>query len=148
ARVIGVVAHQRGHVEGGAEPGLALGEEILETFVGVLGPAEAREHAHGPELAAVHRRIGPARVGELARIAERVLAAPARQIRGRVERTDGDARERLVGYVALGRAADERPVRLLLPAFLAVGHVSPLGYAFPLRKWRAMTSFWICDVPS
>jgi hypothetical protein len=66
ARVVGVVAHEGGHVEGGREARLALAEEETEARVGVLGGAEAGELAHRPEPAAVHARIDAARERELA----------------------------------------------------------------------------------
>ena len=40
-------------------------EQELEALVGVLGRAEAGEHAHRPRLAAVHRRVRSAREREL-----------------------------------------------------------------------------------
>ncbi len=61
-RVVGVVAHQGRHVEGGREPGLAVLEEVAEAHVRLLGRAEAGELAHRPELPAVHRGVDPARV--------------------------------------------------------------------------------------
>ena len=70
ARVIGVVAHQRRHVEGGREPGLAVLEQVAEALVRLLGRAEAGELAHRPEAAAVHRRVDAAR--------ERILARDSR----------------------------------------------------------------------
>jgi hypothetical protein len=80
AGVIGVVAHEGGHVERRRQPRLALLEQELEARIGVFGPPEAGEHPHGPEPPAVHRRIRPARVRELTGIAELVLVAPARQV--------------------------------------------------------------------
>ena len=69
ARRVGVVAHERREIEGGREPRLPLREQVLEARVGLLGRAEAGEHAHRPEAAAVHRRLHAAR--------ERVLAGQA-----------------------------------------------------------------------
>ena len=89
-RVVGVVAHERGHVEGGGEPGHAVRDEVLEALVGVLRRAEAGELAHRPEPAAVHRRLDAAGVGELAGQPEvpGVLARPV----GRGEHVgNGDA---------------------------------------------------------
>ncbi len=62
ARVVRVVAHERGHVEVHAEAGLALGDQVAEAPVGVLAGAEAGDLAHRPQPAAVHRRVRPARV--------------------------------------------------------------------------------------
>ena len=63
ARVVGVVAHQRGHVEGGREAGLAVVEQVVEALVGLLAGAEAGELAHRPQPPAVHRGVDAARVG-------------------------------------------------------------------------------------
>ena len=49
ADVIGVVAHQGRHVEGGREPGLAVVEQVVEALVGLLDRAEPGELAHRPE---------------------------------------------------------------------------------------------------
>ena len=49
ARVVGVVAHQGRHVEGGREAGLAVVEQVVEALVGLLDRAEAGELAHRPE---------------------------------------------------------------------------------------------------
>ena len=70
ALVVGVVAHQRRHVEGGREPGLAVVEQVAEALVRLGRGAEAGELAHRPELAAVHRRIDAARERVDAGIAE------------------------------------------------------------------------------
>ena len=96
ARVIGVVAHQRGHVEGGGEPGLAVVEQVVKALVGLLAGAEAGELAHRPQPAPVHRAVDPAREGVLARCADGVLgtADPLGQVGGRVELLDGLAGER------------------------------------------------------
>ena len=70
AGVVGVVAHERGHVEGGREPGLAVLGEVAEALVRLLRRAEAGELPHRPEAAAVHRRIDAARERVLAGVAE------------------------------------------------------------------------------
>ncbi len=69
-RVIGVVAHQGGQVEGDRETGLPLRQQVVVAAVGLLRRGEAGELAHGPELAAVHVAMDAARVGELARFAD------------------------------------------------------------------------------
>ena len=90
-RVVGVVAHERRHVEGGGEPRRAVRHEVLEALVGVLRRAEAGEHPHRPQPAAVHRRLHAAGERELSgepEVAE-VLAGPL----GRSDHGgDGDAR--------------------------------------------------------
>ena len=60
-RMVGVVTHQRRHVEVRRQAGLSLRDEILEAPVGVLAGAEAGDLPHGPQTAAIHRRIRPAR---------------------------------------------------------------------------------------
>ena len=54
--VVGVAAHQRRQVERGRQAVAARGEQLVEAPVRVDRGAEAREHAHRPELRAVHRR--------------------------------------------------------------------------------------------
>ena len=78
ARVVGVVAHQRRHVEGGGEARLAVVEQVAEALVGLLGGAEAGELAHRPQAPAVHRRVDAAGERILARLAD-----AARRARGR-----------------------------------------------------------------
>ena len=60
--VVGVVAHQRRHVERRRQPRLALGQQVAEALVRILGRAEAREHAHRPQPRPVHLRVQAARV--------------------------------------------------------------------------------------
>ncbi len=79
--VIGVVAHQSGQIESGGEASLTLRKEIAEALVGVFGGPESRELAHGPEPAAVHRRMDAACVRRLAREAEVAVRVPIWQIR-------------------------------------------------------------------
>ncbi len=78
--MIGIVAHERGQVEGGGEAGLALREEIAEALVSVLGGTEAGELPHGPEAAAVHRGMNAAGIWRLAREAEIAVGIPVGQI--------------------------------------------------------------------
>ena len=76
ARVVGVVAHQRGHVERGRQAGLAVVEQVAEALVGLLAGAKARELAHRPQPPAVHRLVDPARERVRAGRADRVLGPP------------------------------------------------------------------------
>ena len=73
ARVVGVVAHERRHVEGRREPCLPLFEQELEALVRILRRPEAGKLAHGPELAAIHARVGAARERILARMPKLVV---------------------------------------------------------------------------
>jgi hypothetical protein len=94
-RVVGVVPHERGHVERGRQARLAVLEQVVEALVGLLGRAEPGELPHRPEPAAVHRLVHAAGVGELAR-------APDLLGRGevllRVEGLERDAGQRLRGH--------------------------------------------------
>ena len=107
ARVVGVVAHQRRHVERRGEPGLPVVEQVAEALVGLLGGAEAGELPHRPQPAAVHRRVDAARERILAREADPLLERP--DVLGRVERRDRLAAERGEQRVALRRCAGSAP---------------------------------------
>ena len=68
--VVGVVAHQRRHVERGREAGLPVREQVAEALVRLLRARVAGVLAHRPLAAAVHVRVDSAREGILARLAE------------------------------------------------------------------------------
>jgi len=53
ARIVAVQAHQGRQIESGAQAGLPLVEQELETLVG-LAAVPSGKLAHGPEPAAVH----------------------------------------------------------------------------------------------
>ena len=78
ARVVGVVAHQRRHVERRAQARLAVVEQVAEALVGLLGGAEAGELAHRPQPPAVHRRVHAAGERIAARAAPIALAVGGR----------------------------------------------------------------------
>src|SRR4051812_17689518 len=61
AGAVGVVAHLRRQIERGREPRLARLEQVVKPLVGLFGGPESRVLPHGPEAAAVHRRLHPAR---------------------------------------------------------------------------------------
>src|SRR5206468_135976 len=67
ALVVGVVAELGRQVEGDGEPVLPPLEQVAEARVRLLGRGEARVLADRPGPAAVHVRVGTARVRELAR---------------------------------------------------------------------------------
>ena len=121
--VIGVVAHQRRHVERGREPGLAVVEQVAEALVRLLRGAEARELPHRPELAAVHRRIDAARERMHAGIAEVAVIVQLDRVRRRQRLVlePGDRGEELA--LPLGRAA----VQLLAPRLRRVQRAAILG---------------------
>ena len=68
--IVRVVAVQRGHVVGDREAGLAGAQELVEALVGVLGRAEAGEHAHRPQARPVAGGVDAARERRLARVAD------------------------------------------------------------------------------
>jgi hypothetical protein len=85
ARMVGVVAHQRRHVERGRQTRLAMVQQVAEALVGLLRRPEPRELAHRPQAPAVHRLVHAAREGVLARQPDLL---ELREIGGRVERVD------------------------------------------------------------
>ena len=95
-RVVGVEAEQRRQVEVGRQAGLAVGEQVLVAAVGVFGLAEPGDLADRPRPAAVHRRVGAAGVGVLAREAEVALLVEVLEVGARVEVLDRKARQRRV----------------------------------------------------
>ena len=86
-------AHERRHVERRRQAGLPVLQQVPEALVRFLGPAEAGELAHRPELAAVHRRVDAARERIDARVAEVALVVDVDAVR-RVERFVLEARDR------------------------------------------------------
>src|SRR5208283_964369 len=142
-RMIGVVAHERGQVEGHGKASAAVLEQILRALVGFLGRGEAGEHAHGPELAAVSGRVNAARVGRLAGVAEILIVVPVGgEIGLRVKAADGDIRNGAEAGVAVGVAVgaggradgllgsflDRRRERLFGPGFFGGRRVTAFEY--------------------
>ena len=120
AGVVGVVAHQRRHVEGRREAGLPVLEQVAEALVRLLGRAEAGELPHRPEPAAVHRRVDAARERIGARVAEVAVVVELDALR-RVERfvlEPGDRAEELA--LPFGRGLVELALPLVVPAELAL----------------------------
>ncbi len=83
-RMVGVVTHLGGEIEGHREPGLSVLEEVLEPAVGLGGVAEAGVLPHGPHAAPVHGGVDAASERRLARFAEI----------GSRDRSRGDPRDR------------------------------------------------------
>ena len=110
-RVVGVVAHQRRHVEGRREARLPVLEQVAEALVRLLGRAEAGELAHRPELPAVHRRVDAARERIDTRVAEVAVVVDV-DVLGRVERLVLEPRD---GRRQLVAALRRRVVQLALP---------------------------------
>jgi hypothetical protein len=92
ALVIRVVAHQRRHVEGRREAGLAVLEQVAEALVRLFGGAEAGELPHRPEPASVHRRVDAAGEREDAGVSE-VAVGVDLDVLGAVERLVLEARD-------------------------------------------------------
>ena len=123
ARVVRVVAHQRRHVERRREPGLAVLEQVAEALVRLLRRAEARELAHRPELAAVHRGVDAARERIHTRVAEVAVVVDLDRVRRR-ERLVLDPRDRREELaLPLRRAL----VQLLAPRLGRVQRAAVLG---------------------
>ena len=76
----------RGKIECDRKTRGAVGQEILITFIGLFGITHAGVLAHGPEPAAIHRRLNTASEGILAGIAHSGLDIVAIQIARSVER--------------------------------------------------------------
>ena len=92
ARMVRVVAHLGGQVEGARQPGLARAEQELEPLVGRLGRAEPGVLAHGPQPAPVHVGPDPPGVGVPAGRAQLLVGVPALEVVRPVDRADLDAR--------------------------------------------------------
>ena len=91
ARVVGVVPHLGGQVEGARQPGLAGRQQELEALVGGLGGPEPGVLAHRPQPAPVHVGSDAPRVGVRAGLAELRSGVPAVEVGGRVHGADLDA---------------------------------------------------------
>ena len=91
ARVVGVVAHLGGQVEGARQAGLAGVEQELEPLVGRLGRAEAGVLAHGPQPPAVHGRLHAARIGILTRLTQLNGVVEVLEVRAAIDRLYLDA---------------------------------------------------------
>ena len=113
-RVVGVVAHQRRHVEVSRQAGLTLRDEVFEPVVGVLTRAETGDLAHGPEAAAVHGRVRPASERVLSRQAD-VLQRRVGNIERGVGALDGKAAQGLELLFALGLFLQKRGDFVFLP---------------------------------
>ena len=118
-RVVRVVAGLRRQVERRREPGLAVGQQLTEALVGLLGGSEAGVLAHGPEPPAVHRRLHAARERVLAREPDVVEVVDTLDIERCVEplRLRRGGLERLP---ALGEASEDLGQRTLFPRALRI----------------------------
>ena len=91
-RVVGVQPDLRRQIEGDAQAGGALAQQIFVAAVRLVGVAHAGVLPHGPQAAAIHGGLHAAGVGKLSGIAELAVVVPAFQIGGRVQRIDADVR--------------------------------------------------------
>jgi hypothetical protein len=96
-RVVRIQADLRGQVEGDVQPGLAVGDQVLEALVGLPRVAEARVLAHRPGLLAVHQAVDAARERVFTRLAEHRQTAAGLDVGRRVERL-----HRYAGFVHHG----------------------------------------------
>src|SRR5580765_1962379 len=137
--MIGVISHQSREIEGYGEPAAAVLEQIFVALVGFLGRRKTREHAHGPEFAAIPGGVNAARVGRFPGIAEILFSVPIfGKVGCRIEAAnrniaDGaEARVPVLVEIGAGCSADGPFGRLLnggsesvfCPLFFAVGRMA------------------------
>src|SRR5947209_8563934 len=65
--MIGIVAIERRHIEGGRKARLALREQVFKALIRILSGTETGEHTHSPGPGAIHRRLDAACIGILTR---------------------------------------------------------------------------------
>ena len=133
---VAVVAVERRHVEGDAEAGLALAQQVAEARVGLLGRAEAGEHAHRPQPAAVHGRVDAACVGILAGEADVAQIIAVRDVSRRVKplhRRGGDGDELVLPLREAVEGLLEGRVSPALGLCGDVVHVVVVGHVYHLR---------------
>ena len=131
ARVVGVQAELGRQVEGHAQAGRPVLEQVLVPLVGLAGRGVARVLAHRPAALAVHLAVDAAGEGELARLAEVEVLG---QVLLRVERLDLDPG---VGEAARVVRADDRrdgEVRGVLVLDGHGGRVAPAARPAPARR--------------
>ena len=134
AGVVGVAAHEGGHVEGDRQPAAALGQDHLVALVGLLGVAEAGELPDGPGPAAVAGGVQAAGERELARVADPLEARDGGLVGRAVDRLHLDARERGEVGVAHLAGRQRRVVPLLPPLPGVLGHGPIVGRPTIVRR--------------
>ncbi len=133
--VVRVEAVEGRVVEGDGEAGLAVGEQIVEPAVRVLGRAEPREHPHRPDPPPVHRRMDSARERRLPRVSDAVEPRPWGT--RRVDPIDRDASQRRERILAFRALPERRSQHLRLPAVASLHHrVRAAGAARPIGPAR------------
>ena len=114
ARVVGVAAHQGGHVEGHGKPRAAGPEQHLVPLVGLVRVAEPGELADRPRLTPVPGGVQAAGERELPRPADPLEPGHHRAGRRPVDRVNLEAGQRGEVRFALGRLVE--PALPALPA--------------------------------
>ena len=89
-RVVGVEPDLRRQIEGNAQAGGSLAQQIFVAPVRFVGIAHARVLPHGPQTAAIHGRLHAAGVGELSRVTYVAVVIPRLEIGRRVQRMNGN----------------------------------------------------------
>ena len=101
--MIGVVSHLRRKIEGDAQPGDAMRQQIAVSSVGFRGRAETRILPHRPQPAAIHRRLDAARERKFAREAEGRVGIPTDKVSG--ERVGRDERGVVMSAANVGNCS-------------------------------------------
>jgi hypothetical protein len=92
--VVGVVAHQRGQIEGDGKTAAPLLQQILVALIGFFRRGKAGKLAHRPQLAAIACGVNAAGIRGLSRMAEvlfGVLVPICGEIGGGIEPLDRNA---------------------------------------------------------
>jgi len=120
-RVVTVVTGLRGQMEGDAQAGLALIQQVAVAFVGLLGGPKTGVLTHGPIAAAIHGRLYPTGVGKHPRIGEIPVVIHPGHIQRGIEPLDGSAGnggENRFLFLGFGQRLLNRPlVPILLASF-------------------------------
>ena len=133
ARVVGVEAELGGEVEGHAQAGAAVLDQVAVALVRLLRARVARVLAHRPQLLAVHLAMHAAGEGELGGVAEPLVDVVGDVVR-RVDRLDLDPAVREAPRVV--RADDRRDGEIVgfLEVLVVDGHGPQITRP---ARWRA-----------
>ena len=119
--VVGVVAGLRREVEGDAEAGLSVFEEVAVAGIGLLRRGEAGVLAHSPHSPAVHVGLNAAGVGVLAGVSEGVRVVEVTEIFGGVDGIDLDAGVGLEAVASLAESFFNGLEGAFVPFLFVVG---------------------------
>ena len=156
---VGVVSHERGHIESRGKSSLAVLKQKLKSLIGFHRARETRELAHRPELAAIHIALNAAGVRILAgkaEIAEIIETSRFRDPAG-VESSGTSISLRVVKlpsrsgnfFLLSSRRASHSagfPNRFVF--CLSFWDMSLAPVMSSANSWAAITMRWISDVPS